>query len=63
MKFYIVAVNQINPHDYQMIELFRKIGDKLLMAIDGNSSQYRAEFLATKHLEFISGSKLAVKNF
>jgi len=37
LKFYKVDVNHINPHDYQMIELFRKIGDKLLLAMDDTS--------------------------
>lgn len=37
LKLFIVAVNQNNPYDFQTIEMFRKIGEKVLYSMSGNS--------------------------
>jgi len=42
----MTAVSMKDPHDYQMIELFRKVGDRILSHIDGASIEEKVEKLA-----------------
>jgi hypothetical protein len=37
LKFYVTAVSMKDPHDYQLIELFRKVGDRIISHLEGDS--------------------------
>eukprot|EP00347_Sterkiella_histriomuscorum_P009604 403340572 len=56
LKFLITAVKVNNPHKYQIIELFRKQGEKLLRSLDNNFDHL------INQLEFFDGKKLIIKD-
>jgi len=46
---YVTVVSLKDPHDYQVIEMFRKVGEKVLQGFEGEN---RAEQLCYK-LNFV----------
>ena len=51
-----------NPHDYQLIDLFRKIGDKVVSQMSGETRQAQLKELVTEHLEYVAHDKVVIRD-